>query len=67
MEWSTTAYSPTYDNNILKECNNRLLNLNYDLKAFLLQNFYKELDNKIDELQNEIASKYYINVEKSSK
>lgn len=57
----------TYDNNILKEYNNRLLNLNYDLKAFLLQYFYKELDNKIDELQNEIASKYHINVEKSSK
>jgi hypothetical protein len=28
---------------------------------------WKELDNKIDELQNEIASKYHINVEKSSK
>jgi hypothetical protein len=57
----------TYDDNLLKEYNNRLLNLNYDLKAFVLQYFYKNLDNKIDELQNAIASKYHIDIEKSSK
>jgi hypothetical protein len=57
----------TYDVNFLKEYNNRLLNLNYDLKAFVLQYFYKKLDNKIDELQSAIASKYHIDIEKSSK
>jgi hypothetical protein len=57
----------TYDKNVLKEYNNRLLNLNYDLKAYVIQYFYKKLDDKIDELQNAIASKYHISIEKSSK
>ena len=57
----------TYEDNFLKEYLNRLLNLNYDLKAFVLQYFYKKLDNKIDELQSAIASKYHIDIEKSSK
>jgi len=57
----------TYDKNVLKEYYNRLLNLNYDLKAYVIQYFYKKLDDKIDELQNAIASKYHISIEKSSK
>ncbi len=57
----------TYEKNFLKEYNNRLLNLNYDLKAYVIQYFYKKLDDKIDELQNAIASKYHISIEKSSK
>ena len=57
----------TYDKNFLIEYNNRLLNLNFDLKAYMNGYFYLNIEKKIDELQNEIASKYHINVEKSSR
>lgn len=50
----------TYDPIILKEYNNRLLNLRYDLYNFSMLYFYKELDKKIDTLQKEISAAYHI-------
>jgi hypothetical protein len=50
----------TYDKNILLEYNNRLLNLNYDLKAFINRFFYENIEKKIDELQKAISESYHI-------
>jgi hypothetical protein len=49
-----------YDPILLKEYNNRLLNLKYDLYNFSMLYFYKELDKKIDMLQKEISAAYHI-------
>ena len=57
----------TYEKNFLIEYKNRLFNLNFDLKAYMNGYFYQKIEKKIDELLNEIASKYHINVEKSIK
>jgi hypothetical protein len=48
----------TYDQNILAEYNNRLINLKFDLNKFLIEFAYDRLDKKITELQTEIAIKY---------
>lgn len=50
----------TYDPIILKEYNNRQLNLRYDLDRFIVGYFYNELDKKIDTLQKEISAAYHI-------
>ena len=50
----------TYDKNFLLEYNNRLLNLNYDLKAFINRFFYENIEKKIDELQKAISESYHI-------
>jgi hypothetical protein len=50
----------TYDPILLKEYNNRLLNLRYDLYNFSMLYFYNELDKKIDTLQKEISAAYHI-------
>ena len=50
----------TYDPILLKEYNNRLLNLKYDLYNFSMLYFYNELDKKIDTLQKEISAAYHI-------
>lgn len=52
----------TYDSMILKEYNNRLLNLRYDLYHFTVDYFYNKLDKKIDTLQKEISAAYHIKV-----
>ena len=56
----------TYDPAILKEYNNRLLNLRYDTKNFIVNTFYNRLDEKIDELQKEISIKYHIEIVKEA-
>jgi hypothetical protein len=48
----------TYDQKILAEYNNRLINLRFDLNLFLIQFSYTRLDKKITELQTEIEVKY---------
>lgn len=50
----------TFDKQFLQEYNNRLLNLNYDLKAFVNGYFYQNIENKINELQNAISESYHI-------
>ena len=54
----------TYDKVILKEYNNRLINLKYDIKAFIINYFYDKIDKKIEELQKEISTKYKIKIVK---
>jgi hypothetical protein len=50
----------TYDKNYLREYNNRLLNLNYDLKAFVNKLFFQNIEKKIDELQKAISESYHL-------
>jgi hypothetical protein len=50
----------TYDKNFLIEYNNRLLNLNFDLKAYMNGYFYLNIEKKIDELQKSISESYHI-------
>ena len=50
----------TNDPILLKEYNNRQLNLRYDLDRFIVGYFYNELDKKIDTLQKEISAAYHI-------
>jgi hypothetical protein len=57
---SDKAVLMSYDPLLLKEYNNRLINLNYDLKNFVIAYFYDRLDKKIEELQKEIILKYHI-------
>jgi hypothetical protein len=52
----------TYDPIVLREYNNRLLNLRYDLYNFSMRYFYNGLDKKIDTLQKEISAAYHIEV-----
>jgi hypothetical protein len=54
----------TYDKVILKEYNNRLINLKYDVKAYIINYFYDKIDKKIEELQKEISIKYKIKIVK---
>ena len=54
----------TYDKVILKEYNNRLINLKYDVKAYIINYFYDKIDKKIEELQKEISAKYKIKIVK---
>jgi hypothetical protein len=50
----------TYDKNYLLEYNNRLLNLNFDLKAYMNGYFFQNIEKKIDELQKAISESYHI-------
>jgi hypothetical protein len=50
----------TYDPIYLKEYNNRLLNLKFDLKNYLVDYFYDRIDSTILALQKEIKLKYNI-------
>jgi len=52
----------TYDKNTLLEYNNRLLNLNYDTKKFVLSFFYDKMLSKVDEIQKAIHDSYHIPV-----
>jgi hypothetical protein len=52
----------TYDPATLKEYNNRLLNMRFDIKNFVVDYFYNRLEKKIDELQKVIANKYHIEI-----
>ncbi len=54
----------TYDKVILKEYNNRLINLKYDINAYIVNYFYEKIDKKIEELQKEISRKYEIKIVK---
>ena len=54
----------TYDKVILKEYNNRLINLKYDINAYIVNYFYDKIDKKIEELQKEISAKYKIKIVK---
>jgi len=54
----------TYDKVILKEYNNRLINLKYDVKAYIINYFYDKIDKKIEDLQKEISIKYKIKIVK---
>jgi len=54
----------TYDKVILKEYNNRLINLKYDVKAYIINYFYDKIDKKIEELEKEISIKYKIKIVK---
>jgi hypothetical protein len=50
----------TYDKNFLLEYNNRLLNLNFDLKAYMNGYFFQNIEKKIDELQKAISESYHL-------
>jgi hypothetical protein len=50
----------TYDKNFLLEYNNRLLNLNFDLKAYMIGYFFQNIENKIEELQKAISESYHL-------
>jgi hypothetical protein len=50
----------TYDKNFLTEYKNRLLNLNFDLKAFMDGYFNQKIEMKINELQKAISESYHI-------
>ena len=50
----------TYDKNFLTEYKNRLLNLNFDLKAFMDGYFIQKIEMKINELQKAISESYHI-------
>jgi len=50
----------TYDKNYLREYNNRLLNLNFDLKAYMNGYFFQNIEKKIDELQKAISDSYHL-------
>ena len=54
----------TYDAMYLKEYNNRLLNLKFDLKNYMVDFFYDRIDSTIKKLQKEITLKYKITPEK---
>jgi hypothetical protein len=54
----------TYDNMYLKEYNNRLIHMKYDLKNAIITYFYNSIDEKIDTLQKEISIKYKIKIVK---
>lgn len=56
----------TYDPAFLKEYNNRLINMRWDIKNVVIDYFYYNLEKKIDELQKSIALKYKINPVKDS-
>ena len=50
----------TYDKTFLTEYKNRLLNLNFDLKAFMDGYFIQKIEMKINELQKAISESYHI-------
>ena len=50
----------TYDKNFLLEYNNRLLNLNFDLKAYMNGYFFQNIEKKIEELQKAISESYHL-------
>ena len=50
----------TYDKIFLKEYNNRLIHVKYDLKNAIIDYFYDRIEKKIDELQKAISLKYKI-------
>jgi hypothetical protein len=50
----------TYDKNFLLEYNNRLLNLNFDLKAYMNGYFFQNIEKKIEELQKAISEFYHL-------
>ena len=50
----------TYDKIFLTEYKNRLINLNFDLKAFMDGYFIQKIVNKINELQKAISESYHI-------
>lgn len=50
----------TYDKVFLKEYNNRLIHVKYDLKNAIIDYFYDRIEKKIDELQKAISLKYKI-------
>ena len=50
----------TYDKNFLLEYNNRLLNLNFDLKAYMNGYFFHNIEKKIEELQKAISESYHL-------
>ena len=50
----------TYDKNFLLEYNNRLINLNFDLKAYMIGYFFQNIENKIEELQKAISESYHL-------
>jgi hypothetical protein len=52
----------TYDKNTLLEFNNRILNLNYDTKKFVLAFFFDKMLSKVDEIQKAIHDSYHIPV-----
>lgn len=54
----------TYDAMYLKEYNNRLLNLKFDLKNYMVDFFYDRIDSTIKKLHKEITLKYKITPEK---
>lgn len=61
---SDDATLMTYDKIFLKEYNNRLIHVKYDLKNFIIDYFYVKIENKIEELQNAISLKYKIEIAK---
>jgi hypothetical protein len=50
----------TYDKNFLTEYKNRLINLNFDLKAYMNGYFNQKIEEKINELQKAISESYHI-------
>jgi len=52
----------TYDKTFLKEYNNRLIHVKYDLKNAIIDYFYDRIEKKIDELQKAISLKYKIKI-----
>ncbi len=56
----------TYDPTFLKEYNNRLINMQWDIKNVVIDYFYNNLEKKIDELQKCISLKYNIEIVKDS-
>lgn len=52
----------TYDKIFLKEYNNRLIHVKYDLKNAIIDYFYDRIEKKIDELQKAISLKYKIKI-----
>lgn len=54
----------TYDKIFLKEYNNRLIHVKYDLKNFIIDYFYVKIEKKIEELQIAISLKYKIEIVK---
>lgn len=52
----------TYDKVFLKEYNNRLIHVKYDLKNAIIDYFYDRIEKKIDELQKAISLKYKIKI-----
>ena len=52
----------TYDKTFLKEYNNRLIHVKYDLKNYIIDYFYDRIEKKIDELQKAISLKYKIKI-----